>query len=126
MDEFGDEFVDIVSNEYLLNFNQDEQIGGPATPYKWGYNEDWTFDPDHPAEYWSGASTEGTLILMLNTEDDTSNRTATWSEIPELEGHDSYEVTDIWTGKSLGCVDGQYEAELESHDTAGLFVSGEC
>lgn len=63
---------------------------------------------------------------MLNTEDVSSNRTAVWSEIPELQDHDSYEVTDIWTGKDLGCIRDQYEAQLESHDTAALLVTGEC
>lgn len=123
-----DEFLDILSNEYLINFNQDDQIGRPAIPYKWGYNEDWTFDESHPAEYWSGASSTGTLVLMLNTEDDTSNRTAIWSEIPELQDqdHDSFEVTDVWTGQDLGCITGQYSVQVESHDTAALIVTGEC
>ncbi|KAK2763209.1 hypothetical protein FQN54_009845 [Arachnomyces sp. PD_36] len=126
LDTIGDEFLDIIRNEYLISFNQDEQIGEPATPYKWGYNEDWTFDPEHPAEYWSGASSEGTLVLMLNTEDETSNRTAAWDEIPELQGHGSYKVTDIWTRKSLGCISGEYTAQLESHDTAAFIVTDKC
>jgi alpha-galactosidase len=63
---------------------------------------------------------------MINTEDETSNRTAKWSEIPELQGHDSFKVTDIWTGSSLGCIKDEYAAQVESHDTAGLFVTGGC
>ena len=86
----------ILKNKYLLGFHQDPVIGGPAYPYKWGYNPDWTFDPAHPAEYWSGTSTtlEGTLVLMLNSEDTSYIRTAVWNEIPELKSYDSYEVID--------------------------------
>lgn len=115
-----------MSNQILVRFNQDPVIGEPATPYKWGYNDDWTFDQDHPAEYWSGSSTNGTLLLMWNSEDDTTNRTFVWNEIPQLQGHDSYKATDIWSGENLGCIKDQYSAELDSHDTAGLLITGQC
>lgn len=118
----------ILKNKYLLDFNQDPVIGSPAHPYKWGYNPDRTFDPVHPAEYWSGASStlEGTLVLMLNSEDATSTRTAIWSEIPELKSHNAYKVIDAWTGKDLGCVKDKYKASLKSHDAAVLVVKGRC
>lgn len=66
------------------------------------------------------------MVLMLNSEDSSATRTAVWSEIPELQGHDSYHVLDAWTGKSLGCVQKQYSASLESHDVAVLVVQGAC
>lgn len=114
-------------NKILLNFNQDENIGRPAYPYKWGYNDDWTFDSEHPAEFWSGPSSNGTLVLMINTEDDSSDRTAVWDEIPELQGHDCYRITDVWTGEDLGEYTDEYTAsDLESHDTAVILVTGEC
>lgn len=128
LDSIDDEHVAILKNKYLLDFHQDPVIGGPAHPYKWGYNPDWTFDPSHPAEYWSGTSTtlDATLVLMLNSEDASSIRTAVWSEIPELKGHDSYEVIDAWTGNNLGCIQGQYLVALQSHDIAVLVVKGQC
>ncbi|KAJ6131781.1 Aldolase-type TIM barrel [Penicillium samsonianum] len=128
LDSINDDHLAILKNKYLLEFNQDPVIGSPAHPYKWGYNSDWTFDPVHPAEYWSGASStlEGTLVLMLNSEDTTSTRTARWSEIPELKGHHAYRVIDAWTGKDLGCVKTKYNASLKSHDAAVLLVKGKC
>ena len=118
----------ILKNKYLIDFNQDPVIGSPANPYKWGYNPDWTFDAVHPAEYWSGASStlQGTLVLMLNSENVTSTRTATWSEVPELKSHDAYHVIDAWTGKDLGCVTTEYSTSLESHDVAVLVVKRRC
>jgi alpha-galactosidase len=120
--------VAILKNKYLLAFHQDPVIGCPAHPYKWGYNPDWTFDPAHPAEYWSGISTtlEATLVLMLNSEGASAIRTAVWDEIPELMDHDSYEIIEAWTGKKLGCVQGQYSVALQSHDVAVLVVRGPC
>ncbi|PWY70309.1 putative alpha-galactosidase B [Aspergillus sclerotioniger CBS 115572] len=110
----------ILSNAPLLTFHQDPQIGRPAYPYKWGYNADWTFDPSHPAEYWSGPSSStalnGTLVLMLNSQDTVQTRTAYWKEVPELKGGyrrgGGYRVTDAWTGNDLGCVRDKYSTRL--------------
>jgi alpha-galactosidase len=121
--------VDILKNEALLTFHQDPVYGGPATPYKWGTNPDWTFNATNPAEYWSGASTKGTLVLALNTLDETAWREIKWAEVPELKegwGTESFEVTDVWTGKSLGCVSGGVGRWVGSHDTIGFVVGGKC
>lgn len=128
LDSINYKHLAILKNKYLLAFHQDPVIGGPARPYKWGFNPDWTFDPAHPAEYWSGVSTtlEATLVLMLNSENVSSHRTAVWSEIPELKSHDSYEVTDGWTGQNLGCIKGKYSKLLHSHDIAVLVVKEKC
>ncbi|KAE8356687.1 putative alpha-galactosidase B [Aspergillus coremiiformis] len=132
LDSIREEHVAILKNKHLLSFHQDPVIGRPAYPYKWGYNPDWTFDPVHPAEYWSGPSSTlgGTLVLMFNFEESAKNRTAVWSEIPELRGsagnHTGYHVTDAWTDKDLGCVKGEYSKTLQSHDVAALVVGKSC
>ncbi|GAB1218496.1 hypothetical protein ATERTT37_007752 [Aspergillus terreus] len=147
LDQIDDAHLAILKNKYLLAFNQDAVVGRPAYPYKWGYNPDWTFDAAHPAEYWSGASValNGTLVVMLNSEDGTSTRTAVWSEIPELKALNGtrgmgrargralgrraaggFKVTDVWTGEDLGCVREKYSVELESHDAAVLVVGEGC
>lgn len=66
------------------------------------------------------------MVLMLNSEDSSAPRTAVWSEIPELQGHDAYRVVDAWSGKHLGCIKKQYSVTLESHDVAVLVVKGAC
>ncbi|OJJ58107.1 hypothetical protein ASPSYDRAFT_1178735 [Aspergillus sydowii CBS 593.65] len=102
LDTIQEEYLAILKNRYLLSFHQDPLIGRPAYPYKWGYNEDYTFDPVHPAEYWSGPSStlQGTLVLMLNSEDRVRIRRADWSEIPEIwDTAHAYEVVDAWTGE---------------------------
>ena len=123
--------VDILKNKYLLAFNQDPTIGAPATPYKWGVNPDWTFDPVHPAEYWSGnfhyQGSSKTLILMLNTEDQKAQRKAVWSDIPQLKGRgNAFEVWNAWTGRSYRCMSGGAPVTLEPHDTSVLVVGKPC
>ncbi|PYI01135.1 alpha-galactosidase aglB [Aspergillus sclerotiicarbonarius CBS 121057] len=133
----------ILSNKPLLTFHQDPAIGRPAYPYKWGYNADWTFDPAHPAEYWSGPSSalNGTLVLMLNSQDTVQTRTAFWKEVPELKdvyrrggeggeggkgGGQGRRVWDAWTGNDLGCVRDKYSVRLEAHDVGVLVVGDVC
>lgn len=117
--------LDVLKNKYLLAFNQDEVYGKPATPYKWGTNPDWTFNASFPAEYWSGASSNGTLVLVFNPFGNTTTKTASFDEVPQLEGGVEYHATNIWTGEDLGCV-GSLKAEIEGHDTAGWLVGEKC
>jgi len=137
LDKLASEKVDILKNKALLAFHQDAEFGGPAEPYKWGTNPDWTFNATNPAEYWSGASTNGTLVLAINTLDQTAVREVKWKEVPQLNGGKkgaaaekgrtaSYEVTEVWSGKSLGCVKGGVNASVESHDTVGWVVGKKC
>ena len=62
---------------------------------------------------------------MFNSESEAAERTAIWSEIPELK-KGSFKVVDAWTGKDLGCIEDQYSAKLKSHDAAVLLVKGSC
>ncbi|KAK0112547.1 alpha-glucosidase maltase [Cadophora gregata f. sp. sojae] len=118
--------VDVLKNKYLLAFNQDDVVGKPATPYKWGTNPDWTFNATNPAEYWSGRSKEGTLVLAFNSLGANATREIKWNEVPELKGGDKWMVTDIWTGSSLGCVKGGINQTVQSHDTIGFMVGEQC
>ncbi|KFY77136.1 hypothetical protein V499_03394 [Pseudogymnoascus sp. VKM F-103] len=102
------EKVAILKNKALLAFHQDDKFGKPAEPYKWGVNPNWTFNATHPAEYWSGASKAGTLVLAMNTLEKKAWREIKFSEVPQLKklgaSKDSFEVRDIWSGKYLGCL----------------------
>ncbi|KAL4951932.1 glycoside hydrolase [Aspergillus filifer] len=106
----------------LIAFNQDSRYEKPAAPYKWGTNPDWTFNASFPAEYWSGESRAGTFIAMLNTGNAAVNKTAFFSEIPELGQRQRYRIIDAWTGENLGCYSNEYTALVESHDTAVLIA----
>ncbi|PVI00156.1 glycoside hydrolase family 27 protein [Periconia macrospinosa] len=119
------EEVEVMKNKYLLAFNQDPVVGGPATPYKWGTNPDWSFNASFPAEYWSGASSNGTLVLIFNPFNDTRTKSTSFSEIPELGGG-AFEVTEVWSGKSLGCVQEKLEADIVGYDTAAWMVGNRC
>jgi alpha-galactosidase len=65
--------------------------------------------------------------MALNTLDTPAERYVKWSEIPHLEkGCESFQVTDVWTGKSLGCVKEGIKSVVESHDTVAYLVGKKC
>jgi hypothetical protein len=118
--------IDILQNKYLLGFSQDSTHGAPAKPYKWGTNPDWTFNATNPAEYWSGAGTNGTIVLLLNSLGSARNMSAVFKEIPELESASQRRVIDAWSGQDIGCIAGSIDAEVASHDTAVYLVQEAC
>lgn len=126
LDQLSQELVDVLRNPYLLAFNQDPIVGKPAAPYKWGTNPDWTFNKTHPAEYWAGASSNGTLVLMMNVDDETRDKRADWAEIPGLDKGASYNLIDAWTGESLGCHRSGIVYNVPAHDTAVILVQDQC
>ncbi|KAF2104468.1 glycoside hydrolase [Rhizodiscina lignyota] len=126
LDTISSDMLGILKNKYLLEFNQDPVVGGPATPYKWGTNPDWTWNSSYPAEFWAGSSSNGILVLMMNTYDETKTKIADWGEVPGLEAGASYEVVDAWTGKSLGCQEDGVNATVLAYDTAVLLVQDKC
>ncbi|KAI1284675.1 glycoside hydrolase family 27 protein [Xylaria sp. FL0933] len=124
LDTASDDSKAILLNKYLIAFNQDDVYGAPAKPYKWGTNPDFTFNATNPAEFWSGESQQGTLVLMLNTLADNRNMTADFSEIPSLGADGTYNVLDVWTGQDMGSLSSSVTVEVASHDTAVfLFTS---
>ncbi|KAK3074484.1 hypothetical protein LTR53_003033 [Teratosphaeriaceae sp. CCFEE 6253] len=120
------EQINILQNKYLLAFNQDPIVGKPAKPYKWGVNPDYTFNSTYPAQYWSGASSNGTMVALFNPLNETATMTALYSEIPELDAGGCYDVVDVWTGADLGCKEGSVEVTLAEHDIAVLLFTGKC
>ncbi|KAF2143327.1 glycoside hydrolase family 27 protein [Aplosporella prunicola CBS 121167] len=126
LDTLAADFVDVLLNKHLLVFHQDAVFGAPAQPYKWGTNPDWTFDQYRPAEYWAGDSVEGTLVLLLNTDNATATKEASWDEVPGLQAAGEYDVVDVWSGEDLGCKKDGVTVDIEAHDTAVFLVKEGC
>ena len=119
MSKLSKEQVKIITNEELLAFSQDETIGEPAKPF---YN---TADPapKSPPEYYSGKSSKGIHVFIVNTHDERSRKFVDLASVPELSGL-RFDVYDMWTGEKLDVVEGReaFEIKLDAHDTAALLV----
>lgn len=67
-------------------------------------------------------SSNGTLVLLLNTLNEIVTKEANWGKITGLSEGASYAVTDAWTGASLGCQTGGLNVTADGHDIAVLLV----
>jgi alpha-galactosidase len=112
--------LEILSNEELIAFNQDPVVGEAAKPYKWGVNPDFTWNQTHPAEYWSGFSSRGVHVFVLNTLNSTVTKTIDFEEVPELDAKNKYVVYDSWTGKMKGTFEREYKERVARHDTMAI------
>jgi alpha-galactosidase len=109
--------VQVLANQYLLEFSQDGTVGESATPIMW----DWTRRP----EFWAGRYGDGRrLVLVVNYAEGDRRMGVSWGEVPGTTAGRRYRVTDVWTG-AVACV-GRLERVLMGHDTAGWVVGGEC
>ena len=117
LDDIEQSILEILSNKDLIAFNQDSVFGASAAPYKWGINPDGTWNLTHPAEYWSGESSLGVHVFVLNTLEVAQNKTIEFSEVPGLHAGKEYTLYDSWTGDRLGEYEDRYERLVGRHDT---------
>ncbi|KAJ6512538.1 glycoside hydrolase family 27 protein [Mycena sanguinolenta] len=96
------ETLEILKNTEIIAINQDPVVGTAVTPFRWGHNPDWTFNATHPAEYWSGESQNGTIIMLLNTLDEPSDMAFNLTESPWIRAGRQYSVRDLWSHTDNG------------------------
>ncbi|WDK12689.1 glycoside hydrolase family 27 protein [Colletotrichum graminicola] len=126
LDGIRPEVLAILANRELVRFNQDAVFGGAARPYKWGANPDGAWNATHPAEFWSGASVEGTHVFVLNTLAGAAAKTVAFRDVPgllEAGRRRRYVVHDMWTAEDVGVFEDEYTVELAGHDTAALRIN---
>ena len=125
LDQLSTDLVGVLKNKYLLAFNQDDVFGSPAM--RSVENPNWSWNSTSPAEYWSGASQDGTLVLLFNPLGADAEMGIAWAEVPQLANNgDAFQVTEIWTGGDLGCIPFGWNGTVAAHDTVGFLVGKAC
>lgn len=118
-----DASLSILTNQEIIAINQDDVVGTSISPFKWGYNQDWTWDPEHPAEYWSGRSQNGTVVMLLNTEDKPKAMTFQFHESPWLRVGRKYSIRDLWAHTDNGTASRAFTAEgVPRHGVVALLL----
>ncbi|KIL60293.1 glycoside hydrolase family 27 protein [Amanita muscaria Koide BX008] len=92
----------ILKNTEILAINQDPVVGKSISPFRWGVNPDWTSDPTHPAQYWSGPTQNGVVFMLLNTLDAPADMSFRLTESPWIRAGRQYSVRDLWTHTDNG------------------------
>jgi len=96
------EIIEILTNTEILAINQDPTVGTSVSPFRWGINADWTSNSSYPAQYWSGLSENGTVVMLLNTLDEPADMFFNLTESPWIRAGRQYSVRDLWTHTDNG------------------------
>ncbi|KAF7337095.1 Alpha-galactosidase [Mycena venus] len=94
--------LEILKNTEIIGINQDPVVGTAATPFRWGINPDWSKNVSFPAQYWSGESENGTIVMLLNVLDEPADMFFNLTESPWIRAGRQYSVRDLWTHTDNG------------------------
>jgi len=114
--------VAIVTNKELLAFHQDANIGTPAKPFTAFSGAPTT----SPPEFYSGLSSKGTHVFIINTGSSTATKKFTFSNVPGLGTSGSFKVHDMWTGKDLSgtfTAGSSFSTSVAAHDTVAYLIT---
>ncbi|KAL2178186.1 glycoside hydrolase family 27 protein [Thermothelomyces heterothallicus CBS 202.75] len=118
------ETIEILGNEDILRINQDPHVREAVAPFRWGHNADYTWDPDHPAEYWTGNSSYSVVFMVLNTLDEPRHMSFNLTESWAIRAGRLYSVYDLWTHTDNGTAYRNISLALPPHNVAALLLNG--
>ncbi|KDQ12125.1 glycoside hydrolase family 27 protein [Botryobasidium botryosum FD-172 SS1] len=116
------ETLEILTNREIIAINQDPVIADSITPFRWGLNPDWTSNSTHPAQYWSGRTQNGTVVMMLNTLNKQATMSFNLTETPWLRSGRQYSVRDLWAHTNNGTAVRKISAQVPPHGVVALLL----
>ncbi|KAF7360120.1 Alpha-galactosidase [Mycena venus] len=117
------DILGILKNTEILAINQDPVVGQSISPFRWGINPDWTSNSTFPAQYWSGPSQNGTVIMLLNTLNEPSTMFFNLTESPFIRAGRQYSVRDLWAHTNNGTAVRNFTAhDVPPHGVVALLL----
>ncbi|KAJ7060905.1 glycoside hydrolase superfamily [Mycena amicta] len=117
------DILGILTNREILAINQDPVVGKSISPFRWGINPDWTSNSSFPAQYYSGPSQNGTVIMLLNTLNEPSDMFFNLTESPFIRAGRQYSVRDLWTHTNNGTAVRNFTAHsVPAHGVVALLL----
>ncbi|GAB1522358.1 hypothetical protein RhiTH_005472 [Rhizoctonia solani] len=114
--------LSILTNREILAINQDPVYGESISPFRWGLNPDWSFNATHPAQYWSGRSQNGTVVMMLNTLDEPAEMSFNLTESPWIRAGRKYSIRDLWSHTNNGTAVRNITRTVPAHGVLALLL----
>ncbi|KAI5791901.1 alpha-galactosidase [Geopyxis carbonaria] len=117
--------LSVLKNREFIDYNQDALVGEPAKMYKLGNGMErgWKWNETMPGEFWSGRSSKGEHVFVLNDLEVPAVKKVVFKEVPGLKTGRGvkYRVWDMWKHKYLpGTYETGVTVRLESHDLAAF------
>ncbi|KAF8511506.1 glycoside hydrolase [Hysterangium stoloniferum] len=116
------DILSILKNQEIIAINQDPVVGTAITPFRWGINPDWVSNQTSPAQYWSGQSQHGIVIMLLNTQNETAEMFFNLTESPWIRAGRQYSVRDLWSHTDNGTAVRNFTTTLPAHGVAALLL----
>jgi alpha-galactosidase len=111
------EEVEIITNTELIAFHQDTTFGKPAFPFTPS-----NVVPTNPPQFYSGRSSKGIHVFIVNTNDDSTTFKIDFVDVPGLKSNSAV-VHHMWKSTDLGTFSTSYDVTLAAHDTAALLLT---
>ncbi|KAG6879430.1 hypothetical protein C0992_002696 [Termitomyces sp. T32_za158] len=116
--------LEILKNKEIIAINQDPVVGTSIIPFRWGINPAWTHNITHPAQYWSGQSQNGTVVMLLNVLDHPADMFFNLTESPWIRAGRQYSVRDLWTHTDNGTAVRNFTAfQVPPHGVVALLLT---
>ncbi|KAJ7665898.1 glycoside hydrolase superfamily [Mycena polygramma] len=117
------DILGILKNTEVLAINQDPVVGQSISPFRWGVNPDWTSNSSFPAQYWSGPAQSGTVVMLLNTLNESSTMFFNLTESPWIRAGRQYSVRDLWSHTDNGTAVRNFTAhDVPPHGIVALLL----
>ncbi|KAJ7266108.1 glycoside hydrolase [Mycena rebaudengoi] len=117
------DILGILKNNEILAINQDPVVGKSISPFRWGVNPNWASNSSFPAQYWSGPSQNGTVIMLLNTLNKPVDMFFNLTESPWIRAGRQYSVRDLWTHTDNGTAVRNFTARsVPAHGVVSLLL----
>jgi len=121
------ETIEILTNKDLLKINQDPNVGESVAPFRWSSTPesvpDFSWNPAHPAEYWTGNSSYGVVFMVLNPSDAPRQMAFNLTESWAIRAGRKYSVYDMWSHTHNGTAERSIELTLPPHGVAALLLN---
>ncbi|KIY72854.1 glycoside hydrolase family 27 protein [Cylindrobasidium torrendii FP15055 ss-10] len=128
LSKITEETLSILKNEEIIKINQDPVEGASVSPFRWGINPDYVSNSTHPAQYWSGPTSEpdgqgGVVFMLINTLDVPDTLSFNLTESPWIRAGRQYAVHDLWTHTNNGtAVRNITVADVRPHGVVALLL----
>ena len=117
--------VGILSNEELIQINQDPNEGAALAPFRIGIQDDKSiidYSATNPPPYWAGNSSWGPVFMIINTANKTQTMAFNLTENWAIRAGHQYTVRDMWAHKDVGIAVRNWTVTLGAHDVAALLM----
>ncbi|KAK0461320.1 glycoside hydrolase [Desarmillaria tabescens] len=122
LSKLDDTQVALIKSVELIAFHQDITNGSSAYPFT-----AYTGAPTtSPPEYYSGTSSAGAHVFIINTSSSTATKTFTFSNVPELGQAGTWKMHDMWSGTDLSgtySTSSSFSVNVQAHDTVAYRIT---